>query len=57
MATRHYIVDIWITDNVISEDVLDTALCKTIQHLQEGRGVTSDEIAYDLVDMGEEDVH
>lgn len=55
MGVRHYIVDVWVSDDVISKDVLDTALCETITNLQAGADITNDELSYDLVDMGDEE--
>lgn len=51
MATRHYIVDVWVDDDLVTEDQLDTKLGEVVNELKQ----QDSSISYDLVDMGLED--
>jgi hypothetical protein len=55
MGIHHYIVDVWVEDDAVTEDQLDTAIGETVEQLGIAHNLDPNGLTYDLVDMGEED--
>jgi len=53
--TQHYVVDIWVEDECVTQDELDDVIANAIASLNHAKGISDNKIEYDVVDMSDDD--